>query len=314
MAAVFEVQKINKKLGDQTILKDISFSIQAGECYGLLGFDGAGKSTLLNISYGQVLPNSGEIFILGLNTKSSIEMIKRKVGHLPQKNTNLDPELSVFENLLSYSWYFDLSAKFSSEKIEFLLNEFKLNSFRDSLIEELTPFAKRKLSLAKSILHEPEFLILDEPTRDLDSYSKQWFWSFIRSFRNSGKSSLLVTQCPEEASILCDKVAILDEGTLLNIGKPEKLIQDHIGAFLVEFSVKSDELNYFTKKFHNLGKSIYTNKNIISIGFENEKEARELILQINSDNLSIRRPTLNDLFLQISGETHSSSHELRKQI
>lgn len=310
MPAVFEAQNINKKIGDQMILQEMSFSIQSGQCFGLLGPDGAGKSTALKLIYGQIQPSEGEIFVLGLNTKSSIEMIKRKIGILPQTN-GLDAELNVYDNLLTTAWYFDLSKKFSQERIEYLLNEFRLNSYRDYFLPNLSPSLQKKLALAKALLHEPEFLILDEPSHNLNPQTKQWMWNFIKSFKASGKSILLVTKDVEEATELCDQVAILNQGEILSVGQPEKLVYENLGSYLVEFQVKTEELPYFANKFKSLGKVLYQHNNYIVIGFQTEAEAKSFSSQINSDHFSVRKPLMKDLFVQLTGHEITSAYLAR---
>lgn len=306
MSSVFEVQKLCKKIGDHSILEDISFSIQAGECFGLLGSDGAGKSSILKSSYGHQVQTSGEIFVLGLNTKSSIEMVRRKIGIVPQEN-GLDVELTVSENFLTSSWYFDLNKQFSIERTESLLNEFKLNNYRDHFTDSLNKDLKKKVALAKALLHDPEFLVFDEPTRDIDSLTKKWIWSFLKGFKSAGKGLLISTKDTEEATAICDRIAILDRGEILCVGHPSNLVQQNLGIVLVEFSVRGDELQYFLKKFNDTGNIIYHHKNKISVGFQNENHAREFFTQVKSDELTIRKPTLSDLFIQLSGHTLEES-------
>lgn len=300
--AVFECQKITKKIQDHWILKDISFSIKNGECFGLLGPNGAGKSTTLKISYGQMKASGGDVYILGLNSKTSIEQIKKRIGVVPQDN-GLDEDLTVYENLVTSSWYFEIEEEKANERINHLLQTFKLKDHKNHLIDSLSGGLKKRVALARALLHDPELLILDEPTTGLDPQARASFWNFVRDFKAQGKSVLLTTHYMEEAEALCDRLAILDKGQVLSIGLSEDLVQEFLGSHLVEFKMKDHEKDYFVNLYSNKGFSNYMIDNQFVISFKSETEARDFATQLKSDHIAIRKPTLNDLFIKLSGSS-----------
>lgn len=204
-------------------LDSVSFSIKAGECFGFLGSNGAGKTTLMGMLYGFIFPTSGKIEIFGkpLN-QQNLSALKRRIGVVPQEN-NLDPDLSVLENLIVYSRYFDLNSKKAYEISTRLLKFVNLHDWANVNVRKLSGGMKRKLVFVRGLVNDPELIILDEPTTGLDPRSRRQIWELIESLKHSGKTIILTTHYMEEAEILCDRIAIMNKGRIVLTDTPQNL-------------------------------------------------------------------------------------------
>jgi len=206
----------------------VDFEIMKGECFGLLGPNGAGKTTAMRIIYCFMPPTSGEVKVFGMDVSEKPSQIKSRIGVMPQED-NLDPDLSVFENLIVYARYFDILKKDSSsiawELLEFveLKNKAKVN------IKNLSWGMKRRLLLARSLLNNPEVLILDEPTTGLDPHSRRTVWQKLTQLKSRNTTLIITTHYMEEAEKLCDRVAIVDSGKIVAIDSPVSLMNSYGG-------------------------------------------------------------------------------------
>lgn len=204
-------------------LDSVTFSIRQGECFSFLGSNGAGKTTLMSMIYGFIHPTSGEIKIFGKSlNKKILPEIKQKIGVVPQDN-NLDPDLSVLENLIVYARYFNIRKKVALERAKELLNFVNLQEWSDMNVRKLSGGMKRKLTFIRGLINDPELLILDEPTTGLDPRSRKQIWDRIEILKHSGKTIVLTTHYMEEAEKLCDRIAIMNKGQILVIDTPENL-------------------------------------------------------------------------------------------
>jgi len=201
----------------------VNFTINEGECFGFLGANGAGKTTLMSMIYGFISPNSGRIQIFGKElNKKTLPEIKRIIGVVPQDN-NLDPDLSVVENLLVYARYFDINKKEALKRADELLNFVGLYKWKQVNIRKLSGGMKRKLTFIRGLINNPEILILDEPTTGLDPRSRRQIWDRIEMLKHSGKTIILTTHYMEEAEKLCDRIAIMSKGKILVTDTPQNL-------------------------------------------------------------------------------------------
>ncbi len=204
-------------------LDSVSFFIRQGECFSFLGSNGAGKTTLMSMIYGFISPSSGEIKVFGKSlNKKNLPEIKQKIGVIPQDN-NLDPDLSVLENLIVYARYFNIRKKEAIERAKELLNFVSLQEWSDMNVRKLSGGMKRKLTFIRGLINDPELLILDEPTTGLDPRSRKQIWDRIEILKHSGKTIVLTTHYMEEAEKLCDRIAIMNKGQILVIDTPENL-------------------------------------------------------------------------------------------
>ncbi len=207
---------------------NIDFEILSGECFGFLGPNGAGKTTVLRMIYCFLPVTSGELKVLGLDVASQPGNIKSKTGVMPQDN-NLDPDLSVFENLIVYARYFDIPRKVSSIRARELLDFVGLMEKADVNIKALSGGMRQRLLLARSLINNPEIMVLDEPTTGLDPHSRRSVWDKMDYLKSKGATLVLTTHYMEEAEKLCDRVAIMDSGRIVTIDSPMNLMAVHGG-------------------------------------------------------------------------------------
>jgi lipooligosaccharide transport system ATP-binding protein len=206
----------------------VDFEIQRGECFGFLGPNGAGKTTVMRVLYCFIEPTSGDVKVFDINVKDNPTLIKSRLGVMPQEE-NLDLELSVVENLVVYARYFDIPKKKASTLAAELLSYVELSEKTNAKIKNLSGGMKRSLLLARALLNGPELLILDEPTTGLDPHSRQVVWKKLNDLKARDTTLILTTHYMEEADRLCDRVAIMNQGTIITIDSPERLKEQHGG-------------------------------------------------------------------------------------
>lgn len=223
-----KAQDLVKRYGGLCALDNISFEIMQGECFGFLGPNGAGKTTAMSIIYCFMPPTSGRVTVFGLDVIDRPSAIKSRIGVMPQDD-NLDPDLSVFQNLIVYARYFDIPKKTSMPRAWELLDFVELREKAEVNIKDLSGGMKRRLLLARALLNNPELLIMDEPTVGLDPHSRHAVWDNLANLKAEGKTTILTTHYMEEAQRVCDRVAIMDNGRIIEAGTPDDLMHKHGG-------------------------------------------------------------------------------------
>ena len=227
MGAIIEAEGLTKFYGELCALDGISFSIQKGECFGFLGPNGAGKTTAMKIITCFYPPSAGRVRVLGMDVMERPSEIKACMGVAPQDDS-LDPDLTVMENLVVYARYFDIPKAVAVPRAVELLKFFGMEAKASVNIEALSGGMKRKLTLARSLINEPEILVLDEPTTGFDPLSRHTVWDNIAHLnKDRGATVLITTHYMEEAQRLCDRVAIIDRGRIIAVDSPEALIKSH---------------------------------------------------------------------------------------
>jgi lipooligosaccharide transport system ATP-binding protein len=217
-----------KHYGEVKAVDDVTFEIAEGECFGFLGPNGAGKTTVMHIISCFMPPTAGTVTVFGMGVTESPSVIKSRIGVMPQDN-NLDPDLSVFENLIVYARYFDIQKKDSTRLARALLEFVELQDKADVKIEQLSGGMKHRLLLARSLVNNPDLLILDEPTTGLDPHSRRAVWDKLNQLKFQNTTLLLTTHYMEEAEKLCDRVAIMDSGRIVAVDTPSDLMAKHGG-------------------------------------------------------------------------------------
>lgn len=231
--AVVSATGLTKKFADFLAVDHISFQVHANECFGVLGPNGAGKTTTLRMMLGLVLPTEGELSVLGYRLPDQASELRARVGVVPQHD-NLDIEFSVIENLRSYASYFGLSGKKIENRISELLDFVELTDKSNAKVNNLSGGMKRRLTLARSLINEPELLILDEPTTGLDPQARQILWQRLRKLKKQGATLILTTHYLEEAQRLCDRLIVVDHGKILTEGSPNELIKRYVEPHVIE--------------------------------------------------------------------------------
>ena len=297
--AIIEVRKLTKEFGDLTAVDGVSLDIEAGECFGLLGPNGAGKTTLVRMITAVTLPTAGDIQVLGRDLKKYSRQIKAIFGVVPQLD-NLDPELTVLRNLTIFARYFDIPGDEARRRSMAALKLYKLEGKVKSRIKELSGGMRRRLLLARGLINDPRILILDEPSIGLDPQSKYLVWQKLKELRRQGVTQLLSTQNMDEATALCDRVAIMHQGRVLAVDSPKALISSYVGDRVVEIEVREGERQKIAAELKRRGLDFESADGIIQI-FHGEADKLIKELEGFSWNLWSRLATLEDVFLRLTG-------------
>lgn len=303
---VVEVKEAIKTYGDRRVVDGLSLEIRKGECFGLLGPNGAGKTTTMKMMYGSALLSGGEMFVLGLNVKQHIREIKSRVGVVPQED-GLDTDFTVLENLLVYARYHEMKADIAYSRAQELLRWVRLEDYADREVDTLSGGLKRRLAIARSLLHHPELVFLDEPTTGLDPQARIWIWDFFRELKRQNYSVILTTHYMEEAEQMCDRIAIIDHGKVLAVGTPADLIREYIGHEIVDFESKAEDLNYYLGRLKAANLAYQVNRDVVSVLLTEGQDSKKVLDLVASKRITIRKPSLNDVFLRLSG------HQLRDE-
>jgi len=232
-AAILSVVGLRKSYGDNEVVRGLDFAIGRGECFGLLGPNGAGKTTTLRCCLGLTDPNAGAITLVGEPVPKSAREARLHVGVVPQMD-NLDPDFTVVENLRIYGRYFRVPDALLHERIPRLLEFAGLSTKGSSSIRTLSGGMKRRLTLARALINDPELLILDEPTTGLDPQARHLIWDGLRQLLTQGKTILLTTHFMDEAERLCSRLAVIDHGRMIASDTPRALIAAHVEPEVVE--------------------------------------------------------------------------------
>lgn len=231
--SVLKAQALRKRYDRLEVVAGVDLAVEKGECFGLLGPNGAGKTTTLRLLLGLIEPDAGTIELLGEPVPRRARQARRRVGVVPQMD-NLDPDFTVEENLLVYGRYFGLGDRAIAARIPALLEFAGLAHRARARILTLSGGMKRRLTLARALINDPEVVFLDEPTTGLDPQARHLLWQGLRRLTAQGKTLLLTTHFMEEAERLCDRLAIMDRGRIIAQGTPRELIETHIEPFVVE--------------------------------------------------------------------------------
>ena len=299
MNAVLSARNLRKCYGDQVVVDGLNLSIQRGECFGLLGPNGAGKTTTLRLLLGLIEPDAGELSLLSHAVPQHARDARLRVGVVPQMD-NLDPDFTVTENLLVYGRYFGMSDAAIEARIPMLLEFANLTNKRDVKIPTLSGGMKRRLTLARALVNDPDIIFLDEPTTGLDPQARHLIWQRLRELTAQGKTLLLTTHFMDEAERLCHRLAILDEGRMIAQDTPQALIQQHIEPQVVEIFGEQvaewaqEHAAQFSRRFEVSGETVFCYVD----------DAQPLVTHLNGYGALryLHRPAnLEDVFLKLTG-------------
>ena len=290
---------LRKVYGGHAAVDGIDVSVARGTCFGLLGPNGAGKTTFLRMVIGRTPPDGGRLTVLGHAVPDDAGRVRARLGVVPQID-NLDPDFTVAENLRTYARYFGLRGAAVERRIGELLEFAALAGRAGAHIGALSGGMLRRLSLCRALVNEPELLILDEPTTGLDPQARQVLWQRLRELRSRGMTLVLTTHYLEEAERLCDHVAIMDHGRLLEGAPPATLIRRHVEPQVVE--VHGDGLADFHARH---GAALCERTELAGeTRFYYAADERPLLAALaEAENLRFlhRRATLEDVFVKLTG-------------
>jgi len=301
---LIEAKQLVKRYGDFTAVNGIDFQVRKGESFGFLGPNGAGKSTTMRIIAATLTRTSGEITILGKDPEKFGPEIKAHLGVVPQAD-NLDQALSVEENLYIYGRYFGLSKKFIKPKIEELLEFAQLVDKRSVKVEALSGGMKRRLTIARALVSEPEILMLDEPTTGLDPQARHILWDRLFRLKEQGVTLLITTHYMDEAEQLCDRLMVMDKGSIMAEDSPVGLIKKFSTKEVLEVRFGSDHNAVVAPQLRELVQRIEVLPDRILMYAD---DGEELLHQLNQKGLHpltslVRRSSLEDVFLRLTGRT-----------
>ncbi len=299
MGDVIVAEDLEKRFGDFVAVNRVSFSVKEGEVFGFLGPNGAGKTTTMRMIQCVSPKTSGRLEVFGKDVSRRPAEIKGLVGVVPQE-TNLDPDFSVYENLMVYSRYFDIPPEVARKTIDELLDFVQLSERKGTSIEKLSGGMKRRLILARALINNPRLLILDEPTVGLDPQARHLIWDRLRVLRSRGTTIVLTTHYMEEAAQLCDRIVIMDLGRILEIGRPADLVRKHAGVDIVEADNRPEVLACLGK----LGAKFEVAGERVQVYTDQPKEVTAALMQECRQIEVVARPAgLEDVFLKLTGRS-----------
>ena len=299
--AALSVSSLHKTYGNTTVVADLSFAVEPGTCFGLLGPNGAGKTTTLRLCLGLTAPDRGEIRLNGYSIPAAAQKARARVGVVPQFD-NLDPDFTASENLLVFGRYFGLSDSEVKAQIPELLEFASLGSKADARIATLSGGMKRRLTLARSLVNNPDIVFLDEPTTGLDPQARHLIWERLKQLKSAGKTLILTTHFMDEAERLCDRLIVIDHGKKITEGSPRQLIAEHIEPQVIEvFDEVSRQLPAFVEANRQLAERVELSG---ETAFFYCREAQALLARLAAaEGLRYvhRASNLEDVFIKLTG-------------
>ena len=296
MSNIIEISSLSKRFGEVQAVNDLSFRVKEGELFAFLGINGAGKSTTINIMCGQLSKDSGTVQLSGVDLDSDPESIKRNLGVVFQ-NSVLDKELSVQDNLQSRAALYGIWGKAFRERLAELAGLLEFDDLLKRTVGKLSGGQRRRIDIARALIHSPKILILDEPTTGLDPQTRSTLWQVIDDLRkNEGMTVFLTTHYMEEAAD-ADYVVILDSGMIAAEGTPLELKNTYTGDFITVYGAKESQIKQ-------LGAPYETIRDAYRVSVPNTAAATELILKYPDifRDYEITKGKMDDVFLAVTGK------------
>ncbi|WP_047198250.1 ATP-binding cassette domain-containing protein [Caldimonas brevitalea] len=295
---LFKVDRLTKRFGANTVVDDLSFEIRAGECLGVIGPNGAGKTTTIRMCLGLTAPDSGSIDAFGLSLPAQAREAKARIGVVTQFDS-LDPDFTCAENLKVYSSYFGLTGRAVEERVPQLLEFAALQAKANAKPGELSGGMRRRLSLGRALVNNPDLLLLDEPTTGLDPQARHLMWDRLKVLLQQGKSILLTTHFMDEAERLCDRLLVLDHGRKIAEGTPRGLIAEHLESDVIE--VYGDGAKQVAERYRSFAQRVETSGETVFFYLSQPKPLLDALSSEHSVRYLHRPANLEDLFLKLTG-------------
>jgi len=307
---VVQANSLTKIYGQQRAVDEIDFAVSRGETFGLLGPNGAGKSTTMRMIACRTPLSSGRLFVEGRDVRTQAREIRSLIGVVPQEN-NLDPDLNVLRNLIVYASYYRIPKKRAAQRAEELLDFIGMSERADARIDHLSGGLKRRLMIARALLHDPRLLVLDEPTTGLDPQVRQEIWQKFEELRRvSGVTILLSTHYMEEAEKLCERLVVIDQGKILAAGTPRELVLAKVSRFALEVRDVGDLPLRPTRN----GISAVTRNNAHFYFAADAETLTPIMKEYEGRRRMIRLSNLEDVFLQLVSDNESGTSRVMRSV
>ncbi len=313
MENIIEIKGLKKSYGSFEAVKDVTFNVKKGEIFGFLGPNGAGKSTTISMLSTMRKPSSGLALINGFDIAKEKDQVRQSIGIIFQENT-LDEKLTAYENLILHCQLYHVDKNVREERISEVLEMVDLTDKKDKIVKTFSGGMKRRLEIARGLLHYPKVIFLDEPTVGLDPQTREHIWQYILKLKEeAGITVFLTTHYMDEAEH-CDRIAIIDDGRIISMDTPEGL-KNGLGGDLMELSTENNtkSVEIIKERYHKEPK-IKDGTIVFHVDKGNEflvDFVKSFEIPINSINL--RRPTLNDVFLNLTGREIREDTQAKKE-
>jgi lipooligosaccharide transport system ATP-binding protein len=298
------VKNLVKQFGDFTAVNGINFSVKQGESFGLLGPNGAGKSSTMRIIGATSQRTSGEVLILGKDPEQAGPQIRAHLGVVPQQD-NLDEELTCAENLYIYGRYFGLPKTTVKNKLDELLEFAQLLDKKNSKVKSLSGGMKRRLTIARALVSDPDILMLDEPTTGLDPQARHILWDRLFRLKEKGVTLLITTHHMDEAEQLCDRLMVMDKGEIMAEGSPSELIKKYSTKEVLEVRFGSDRNSQMVEQLQSFADRLEELPDRLLLYTESGEDllAKIVAANIHPNTSLVRRSSLEDVFLRLTGRS-----------
>jgi lipooligosaccharide transport system ATP-binding protein len=302
--ALVHARRLTKRFGNFTAVDGIDVDVVQGEAFGFLGPNGAGKSSTMRMIGCVSPPTSGTLRVLGLDPRRDGSRIRGRLGVVPQEDS-LDLELTVLDNLYVYGRYFDLPRKLIRERAHELLEFVQLADRSGSKVEPLSGGMKRRLTIARSLINEPDLLLLDEPTTGLDPQARHALWDRLYRLKQQGVTLVLTTHYMDEAEQLCDRLVVMDGGRIVAEGSPRALVEQWSTREVLELRFGPGEHEAIAEKVAELARRLEVLPDRLLLYVDDGEEAAVKVheLGLRPESSLVRRSTLEDVFLRLTGRS-----------
>jgi lipooligosaccharide transport system ATP-binding protein len=303
-APLIQARGLTKRFGAFTAVDAVDFDVQPGEAFGFLGPNGAGKTSTMRM-IGCTSPISdGTLHVLGMDPRTEGARIRGRLGVVPQQDT-LDNELTVRENLIIYGRYFGFSRPECARRADELLEFVQLSDRGKDLVEPLSGGMKRRLTIARSLINEPDLMLLDEPTTGLDPQARHLVWDRLYRLKQRGVTLVLTTHYMDEAEQLCDRLVVMDKAQIVAEGSPRQLIERYSTKEVAEFRFPAGVQETLDGQFEGLGSRIEKLPDRV-LAYAEDGEAVVIAARergLHPETVLVRRSTLEDVFLRLTGRS-----------
>jgi lipooligosaccharide transport system ATP-binding protein len=299
---LIQARGLTKHFGNFIAVDRIDFDVYPGEAFGFLGPNGAGKTSTMRMIGCASPVTGGELTVLGMDPRSYASRIKARLGVVPQQD-NLDTEITVRENLLMYARYFDIAREVARKRADALLDFVELRERAHAQVESLSGGMKRRLTIARALINEPDVILLDEPTTGLDPQARHVVWERLYQLKRQGATLLLTTHYMDEAERLCDRLVVMDKARIVAEGSPRALIERYSTREVLELRFPDDIRGSVNGRLNGIAERVEELPDRIHLYCGDGEHALQQVhaLGIALESAVVRRSTLEDVFLRLTG-------------